>query len=151
MALLSIYIDIFKNIPFSIIITFIILITAFLFSSIAAYMAGIVGSSNNPISGITIATILISALFINYIGFISQEGMIASILFGSIICCSAAISGDNMQDLKTGYLIGATPFKQQIMQIIGTMASALTITFVLNVLGTRSLKRGSKISARGQK
>tara|TARA_Y100001970_G_scaffold124890_1_gene154619 strand:- start:7246 stop:9057 length:1812 start_codon:yes stop_codon:yes gene_type:complete len=134
LPLLSIYIDIFKNIPFSIIITFIILITAFLFSSIAAYMAGIVGSSNNPISGITIATILISALFINYIGFISQEGMIASILFGSIICCSAAISGDNMQDLKTGYLIGATPFKQQIMQIIGTMASALTITFVLNVL-----------------
>ena len=134
LPLLSIYIDIFNNIPFSIIITFIILITAFLFSSIAAYMAGIVGSSNNPISGITIATILISALFINYMGFVSEKGMIASILFGSIICCSAAISGDNMQDLKTGYIIGATPFKQQIMQIIGTGASALTITFVLNVL-----------------
>jgi len=69
-------------------------------------------------------------------GFISTNGMVASILFGSIICCSAAISGDNMQDLKTGYLVGATPWKQQIMQIIGTTASALTITFVLNILHT---------------
>ncbi len=132
--LLYIYINIFNNVLFSLVITFTILIVAFLFSSIAAYMAGIVGSSNNPISGITIATILISSLFINYMGFISKEGMMASILFGSIICCASAISGDNMQDLKTGYLVGATPWKQQIMQIIGTVASALTITFILNVL-----------------
>ena len=60
--------------------------------------------------------------------------MVASVLFGAIICCSAAIGGDNMQDLKTGHLIGATPWKQQIMQIVGTVASALTITFTLNVL-----------------
>ena len=97
-------------------------------------MAGIVGSSNNPISGITIATILLSALFIKYIGFESSDGMISSILFGAIICCSSAIGGDNMQDLKTGYLIKATPWKQQIMQIIGTTVSALTITFTLNIL-----------------
>ena len=132
--LLHIYLNIFNDLLFSIVISFTILVIAFLFSAIAAYMAGIVGSSNNPISGITISTILISSLFINYMGFISQEGMIASILFGSIICCASAISGDNMQDLKTGYLIGATPWKQQVMQIIGTVASALTITFVLNVL-----------------
>ena len=132
--LYSIYHSIFGNVIFSILITLSIIIIAFLFSAIAAYMAGIVGSSNNPISGITIATILLSALFIHYMGFISTTGMVASILFGSIICCSAAISGDNMQDLKTGYLIGATPWKQQIMQIIGTTASALTITFVLNIL-----------------
>ena len=132
--ILYIYINIFNNLLFSIGISLTILIVAFLFSAIAAYMAGIVGSSNNPISGITIATILISSLFINYMGFISQEGMVASILFGSIICCASAISGDNMQDLKTGYLINATPWKQQTMQIIGTVASALTITFVLNIL-----------------
>jgi len=132
--LYSIYHSIFGNITFSFLITLSIIIIAFLFSAIAAYMAGIVGSSNNPISGITIATILLSSLFIHYMGFISTTGMVASILFGSIICCSAAISGDNMQDLKTGYLVGATPWKQQIMQIIGTTASALTITFVLNIL-----------------
>ena len=134
LPIVYIYMDIFNNLIFSIGISFIIIIVAFLFSAIAAYMAGIVGSSNNPISGITIATILISSLFINYMGYISNEGMVASIIFGSIICCASAISGDNMQDLKTGYLINATPWKQQIMQIIGTVSAALTIAFVLNVL-----------------
>ena len=129
-----IYNDILKNTPISIIITILIIFISFFFTAVAAYMAGIVGSSNNPISGITIATILLSALFIKYIGFESNYGMIASVLFGAIICCSSAIGGDNMQDLKTGHLIGATPWKQQIMQIIGTTASALTITFTLNVL-----------------
>ena len=97
-------------------------------------MAGIVGSSNNPISGITIATILLSALFIHYMGFISTNGMVASILFGSIICCSAAISGDNMQDLKTGHLVGASPWKQQIMQVIGVISAALSLGLILMVL-----------------
>ena len=66
--------------------------------------------------------------------FESTHGMVASVLFGAIICCSSAIAGDNMQDLKTGYLLNATPWKQQVMQIIGTVSSALTITFILNIL-----------------
>jgi len=134
--LFNIYNNIFTDNTISIIITILIIIIAFLFSSIAAYMSGIVGSSNNPVSGLTIATILLSALFIKYMGFLSDVGMVSSILFGSIICCSSAIAGDNMQDLKTGHLINATPWKQQIMQIIGTVASALTITFILNILHT---------------
>jgi len=129
-----IYNGILKNATISLTITILIIFISFFFTAVAAYMAGIVGSSNNPISGITIATILLSALFIKYIGFESNYGMIASVLFGAIICCSAAIGGDNMQDLKTGHLIGSMPWKQQIMQIIGTTASALTITFTLNVL-----------------
>ena len=132
--LFFIYYNILNTFLFSVILTFIVIIVAFFFSSVAAYMSGIVGSSNNPISGITIATILLSALFIKYIGFESQTGMISSILFGAIICCSAAIGGDNMQDLKTGHIIGATPWKQQVMQIIGTSVSAITITFTLNIL-----------------
>ena len=79
---------------------------------------------------------MFSALFIRFIGFESNIGMVSSILFGAIICCSSAIAGDNMQDLKTGYLLNATPWKQQVMQIIGVVSSALTITFVLNVLHT---------------
>ena len=128
------YFNILNSFLFSIVLTLLIIIIAFFFSSVAAYMSGIVGSSNNPVSGITIATILLSALFIKYIGFQSEIGMISSILFGAIVCCSAAIGGDNMQDLKTGYIIGATPWKQQIMQIIGVTVSAITITFTLNVL-----------------
>ena len=132
--LFNIYNSILINISFTFIIVILILIIAFLFSAIAAYMAGIVGSSNNPISGLTIATILLSALFIKYIGFESEVGMVSAILFGAIVCCSSAIAGDNMQDLKTGYLVKATPWKQQVMQIIGTVSSALTITFTLNIL-----------------
>ena len=128
------YFNILNSFLFSIVLTLLIIVIAFFFSSVAAYMSGIVGSSNNPVSGITIATILLSALFIKYIGFQSEIGMISSILFGAIVCCSAAIGGDNMQDLKTGYIIGATPWKQQIMQIIGVTVSAITITFTLNVL-----------------
>ena len=132
--LFTVYYNIFETPVFSLVITASVLILAFLFSAVAAYMAGVVGSSNNPISGITILTILLSALFINYMAFESAHGMVASVLFGAIICCSSAIAGDNMQDLKTGYLLGATPWKQQVMQIIGTVSSALTITFILNIL-----------------
>ena len=134
--LFTIYNSILSNYLFTLIIIFLIIIISFIFSSIAGYMAGIVGSSNNPVSGITIATILFSALFIRFVGFESNIGMVSSILFGAIICCSSAIAGDNMQDLKTGYLLNATPWKQQVMQIIGVVSSALTITFVLNVLHT---------------
>ena len=130
----SVYNQILTNIPISIIITILIIVIAFTFSSIAGYMSGIVGSSNNPVSGLTIATILLSALFIKYLGFLSYTGMVSSVLFGSIICCSAAIAGDNMQDLKTGHIINSTPWMQQTMQIIGTVSSALIITLILNIL-----------------
>ena len=132
--LFSIYYNIFNSSLFSIFITITIFIIAFLFAAVAAYMAGMVGSSNNPISGITILTILFSSLFINSINFNNIDGMVASILIGAIICCSSAIAGDNMQDLKTGYILNASPWKQQLMQILGTTASALTITFTLNIL-----------------
>ena len=130
----SVYNQILTNIPISIIITILIIVIAFTFSSIAGYMSGIVGSSKNPVSGLTNATILLSALFIKYLGFLSYTGMVSSVLFGSIICCSAAIAGDNMQDLKTGHIINSTPWMQQTMQIIGTVSSALVITLILNIL-----------------
>ena len=132
----TVYNQILLNVPISILITILVIIIAFIFSSIAGYMSGIVGSSNNPVSGLTIATILLSALFIKYLGFLSEAGIVSSILFGSIICCSSAIAGDNMQDLKTGHIIDSTPWKQQIMQIIGTVSSALIITVILNILNT---------------
>ena len=116
-------------------LTIIMLVFGFLFSAVASYMAGTVGSSNNPISGVTIATILFSSLLLLLIlGAGSTEGAVAAILIGSVVCCAAAIGGDNLQDLKTGYLVGATPWKQQIMQIIGTVSAALILGLVLQVL-----------------
>lgn len=117
--------------------TMIMLVAGFLFSSVAAYMAGIVGSSNNPISGITIATILFtSLLLLLMMGSTTGVGAAAAIMVGAVVCCAAAIGGDNLQDLKAGYLLGATPWKQQLMQGVGVIASVLFIAPILNLLLT---------------
>ena len=108
-------------------------IFGFLFSAVAAYMAGVVGSSNNPISGVTIATILFTSLLILTL-FGKESGAAAAILVGAVVCCAAAIGGDNLQDLKTGNIVGATPWKQQIMQVIGVISAALSLGFILMIL-----------------
>ncbi|MHC4901174.1 MAG: OPT family oligopeptide transporter [Planctomycetota bacterium] len=110
------------------------LIAGFLFSAVASYMAGLVGSSNNPISGVTIATLLTSALLLLALGTDTATGPAAAILIGAVVCCAAAIGGDNMQDLKSGRIVGATPYKQQIMQAVGVIAAALVMAPVLSAL-----------------
>ena len=115
----------------------VMLIAGFLFSAVAGYMAGLVGSSNNPISGVTIATILTSALLlVALVGTDSAIGPAAAILIGAVVACAAAIAGDNMQDLKAGRILGATPFKQQIMQTVGVIAAAFVMAPVLTLLLT---------------
>lgn len=113
----------------------VMLIAGFLFSAVAGYMAGLVGSSNNPISGVTIATILTaSLLLLALMGPEAVRGPAAAILIGATVCCAAAIAGDNMQDLKAGRLVGATPYKQQIIQCVGVLAGALVMAPVLTLL-----------------
>jgi putative OPT family oligopeptide transporter len=119
-------------------------VAGFLFSSVAGYMAGLVGSSNNPISGVTIATILTISLILlvllgSQVDFAVDTGKATAaaataILVGAVVCCAAAIAGDNMQDLKAGQIVGATPYKQQIMQIVGVTAAALAIAPILQLL-----------------
>ena len=119
----------------AIILSFVMLVFGFLFSAVAAYMAGVVGSSNNPISGVTIATILFSSLLIiTFFDVDSSKGAAAAILIGAVVCCAAAIGGDNLQDLKTGNIVGATPWKQQLMQLVGVSSAALTLGIVLTLL-----------------
>jgi putative OPT family oligopeptide transporter len=123
------------NILVSLPMAVVMLIAGFLFSAVAAYMAGLVGSSNNPISGITIATIVVSSLLLLVLmGKGAENGPAAAIIIGSVVCCAAAIAGDNMQDLKAGRLVGATPWKQQVMQIVGTLSGAVVIAPVLILL-----------------
>jgi putative OPT family oligopeptide transporter len=109
-------------------------IAGFLFSAVSSYMAGLVGSSNNPISGITISTVLVAAGLLLLLGLGPQAGPPAAILIGGVVCCAAAIGGDNLQDLKCGYLVGSTPWKQQTMQIVGVIVAALVIAPVINLL-----------------
>ncbi|MEQ9426671.1 MAG: oligopeptide transporter, OPT family [Cyclobacteriaceae bacterium] len=112
-------------------------VAGFLFASVAGYMAGLVGSSNNPISGVTIATILTSSLvLLALLGTGAEKGPAAAILIGSVVACAAAIAGDNMQDLKAGHILGATPRKQQVMQMIGVFSAAFVLPLVLELLNT---------------
>lgn len=112
----------------------VMVIAGFLFSAVASYMAGLVGSSNNPVSGITISTILVSALLLLALGLKTPAGPIAAVLIGGVVCCAAAIGGDNLQDLKCGQLVGSTPWKQQVMQILGVIVAAFVMAPVLNLL-----------------
>jgi putative OPT family oligopeptide transporter len=123
--------DVTVSLPMAVVM----LIAGFLFSAVAGYMAGLVGSSNNPISGITIATIVVSSLLLLVLmGKGAEGGPAAAIIIGSVVCCAAAIAGDNMQDLKAGRLVGATPWKQQVMQIVGTLSGAVVMAPVLMLL-----------------
>jgi len=119
----------------SVVLTIIMGVTAFLFSCVAAYMAGLVGSSSNPVSGVTIATIMITSLALLVIlGRENPAGPAAALLVAAVVCCAAAMGGDNLQDLKTGHLVGATPWKQQVMQVVGVMTAAVVIVPVLSLL-----------------
>lgn len=123
-------------IPVSLVGAIIVVIFGFFFATVSSRMVGLVGSSNNPVSGMAIATLLIATLILKITGEVGAKGMQAAIAIGSIICIVAAISGDTSQDLKTGYLLGATPKKQQMGEIIGVVASALAIGFTLNLLNS---------------
>ncbi len=115
--------------------TLVMAVAAFLFSSVAAYMAGLVGSSSNPVSGVTIATLMLASLLLVLVmGRGHPGGPAAALLIGAVVCCAAAMGGDNLQDLKTGHLVGATPWKQQVMQVVGVVAGALVIAPVLALL-----------------
>ncbi len=123
-------------IPVNLIGAIIIIVFGFFFATVSSRMVGIVGSSNNPVSGMAIATLLIATMLLKASGNIGMPGMIAAITIGSIICIIAAIAGDTSQDLKTGFIVGATPVKQQMGELIGVVVSAIAIGGVLYLLST---------------
>ena len=112
----------------------IIILFGFFFTAVSSRLVGLVGSSNNPVSGMTIATLLISTLILKLTGTSAYEGMTGAIAIGSIICIIASVAGDTSQDLKTGYILGATPKRQQIGELIGVTASSLIIGLVLYLM-----------------
>jgi len=142
------YLGIIESVGLAVLLSIVMMIFGFLFSAVASYMAGVVGSSNNPISGVTIATILFSALLLLVLmGAGSVKGAAAAILIGAVVCCAAAIGGDNLQDLKTGHILGATPWKQQVMQVIGVVSAAIVLGLVLDILHTAYVIGSPTLSA----
>ena len=114
-------------------------VTAFFFSAVAGYIAGVVGSSNSPVSGMTIATLMGTALLVVIVGDLvlgmeQEELMFATLIIASVVAVNAAIAGDVMQDLKTGHLVGATPWRQQIAEIVGVLTGAVMAPLTLVVL-----------------
>ena len=112
----------------------IVVVFGFFFATVSSRMVGLIGSSNNPVSGMAIATLIIATLLLKATGTTGTTGMVGAIAIGGIICIIAAIAGDTSQDLKTGFIVGATPKKQQLGEMIGVVASSIAIGFVLYLL-----------------
>ena len=134
-------------IPVNLLGAAIIVVFGFFFATVSSRMVGLIGSSNNPVSGMAIATLLIATIAIKTSGDSSITGMTGAIAIGSVICIIAAIAGDTSQDLKTGYLLGATPKRQQIGELIGVVASGLAIGGVLYLLNTAYGYGGTEVPA----
>jgi putative OPT family oligopeptide transporter len=146
-AILTILVWLVPAVPVSLLGAAIVVIFGFFFATVSSRMVGLVGSSNNPVSGMAIATLLIATVILKLTGDTGAHGMRAAIAIGSIICIVAAISGDTSQDLKTGYLLGATPKKQQIGEVIGVVAAALAIGGTLNLLDSAWGFGGDELAA----
>ena len=124
------------GIPLNLFSAILVIVFGFFFATVSSRMVGLIGSSNNPVSGMSIATLLLSTLLLKVTGNTGISGMTAAITIGALICIIAAIAGDTSQDLKTGFLVGATPKKQQYGELIGCIISALAVGGILYLLNT---------------
>lgn len=128
------YIYFSGSIAGSLLLTVVMIILGFLFAAVAGYLVGMIGSSNNPISGLTLSTLLIAALLMVSLGITGVAGVTAVLAIAGVICCAAGIAGDMMQDLKVGHILGGTPWRMQVAEIIGVIFAALVLAFPLAVL-----------------
>lgn len=113
----------------AILLTILMIILGFFFAAVAGYLVGVVGSSNNPISGLTLSALLIAAILMVFIGVTGRDGIAAVLGVAGVVCCAAGISGDMMQDLKVGHILGGTPWKMEIGEIIGVIVASLLLAF----------------------
>ena len=135
------------TIPLNFFSALIVIVFGFFFATVSSRMVGLIGSSNNPVSGMAIATLLISTMLLKASGNDGINGMIAAITIGSLICIIAAIAGDTSQDLKTGFLVGATPKKQQYGELLGCVISALAVGGILYLLNAAWAYGGKELPA----
>jgi putative OPT family oligopeptide transporter len=118
----------------SLMLTVVMLVLGFLFAAVAGYLVGMIGSSNNPISGLTLSTLLISAVLMVMLGVTGSKGVMAVLGIAGVICCAAGVAGDMMQDLKVGHILGGTPKRMQLAEIIGVVCAAAVLVFALKAL-----------------
>lgn len=133
-AIFAIYTYLTPSVGVSLVATISMVLAGFFFVAVSSYIVGLVGSSNNPISGMTICTVLFASAMLLLMGMRGEMGIVAVLGVAGVVCCAAATAGDISQDLKTGYLVGATPWRQQLVQILGVVIPAFVIAPVLVVL-----------------
>jgi putative OPT family oligopeptide transporter len=130
------YADIIGNLPLTLLTTLVMVVAGFFFTAVASYIVGLVGNSNSPVSGMTITAVLFAGGLFLLAGFEGREGMMAMLGVAAVVCCIACTSGDVCNDLKTGHIVGASPYRQQIMQILGVGVAAFVLSPVLHLLHT---------------
>jgi putative OPT family oligopeptide transporter len=128
----------------SIVAAVVMAITGFFFAAVSGYLVGTIGSSNNPISGLTISTLIIAALLIVVVGIGGDAGVIAVLGVAAVVCVSSAVAGEMLQDLKVGHILGGTPWKMQLGDILGVLVAAALLFFPLMVLHEASIKGGGE-------
>jgi len=134
MTMFGLYQYLINNLMITALTTMLMLVASFVFVAVASYICGLVGSSNNPVSGITISALLGTSAVFLVLGFEGQSAILATLGVAAVVCCAACTAGDCSQDLKTGQIIGATPRNQQIAQMIGIVIPAMVIAPVLTLL-----------------
>ncbi len=130
----GVYYYITNDVAITVVTTIIMIIMAFFFTAVASYIVGLVGNSNSPVSGMTITAVLFTGGLLYVFGFSGTEGMVATLGVAAIVCCAACTSGDVCNDLKTGQIVGASPYKQQIMQIAGVAVASLVMAPIMQLL-----------------
>jgi len=130
----GVYYYITKNAAITVVTTVIMIIMAFFFTAVASYIVGLVGNSNSPVSGMTITAVLFTGGLLYVFGFSGTEGMVATLGVAAIVCCAACTSGDVCNDLKTGHIVGSSPYRQQIMQIAGVAVASLVMAPIMQLL-----------------
>ncbi len=120
--------------PGALVLTVVMLVLGFLFAAVAGYLVGLVGNSNNPISGLTLSALVIAALLMVLMRVTGVHGVAAVLGVAGVVCCAAGVAGDMMQDFKVGHILGGTPWRMQMGEIIGVVAAAVVLPVLLMVL-----------------
>lgn len=133
-ATFALYYHFAQNLGGAIVLTVVMVILGFLFSAVAGYLVALIGSSNNPISGLTLSALIIAAVLMVFLGVTDVHGVAAVLGVAGVVCCAAGIAGDMMQDLKVGHLLGGTPWRMQVGELIGVVVAAVVLAFPLMAL-----------------
>ncbi|MFH1998812.1 MAG: oligopeptide transporter, OPT family [Planctomycetota bacterium] len=141
-AMACLYTYFTKSVGGSILSALVMAVAGFFFAAVAGYLVGLIGSSNNPISGLTLSTLIVAALLMVAVGVVGESGVLAVLAVAAVVCCSCGVAGDMLQDLKVGHILGGTPWKMELGELIGVICAAAVLFFPLVILHEGDIAEG---------